>query len=163
MQQSHPSTHRCRSRLCPRASTKPSFLGMQLMVHRSLHTFASHRDCTDHALDGWWREKEGIRRSSPSQGSSSSMDGECSPPLRSRPMCPKLKMCRTRARLLVRPALRRQKTRRMPGSTCGRIQEPNRERPQHATRCHQSVQVPQSASGKAWQSHSPSALRPVTP
>ena len=40
MQQSHPSTHGHRSRPYLRASMKPSSLGMQLMLHRSLHTSA---------------------------------------------------------------------------------------------------------------------------
>ena len=57
MQQSHPNTHGHRSRPYLRASMKPSFLGMQLMLHRSLHTSASHQDCTDRAREEWWKEK----------------------------------------------------------------------------------------------------------
>ena len=115
MQQSHPSTHGHRSRPYLRASMKPSSLGMQLMLHRSLHTSASHQDCTDRAREEWWKEKASVRRSSPSQESSSLMDGECSHPSKSLPTCLKPKMCRTEARPLARPALK-PKIRMMPDS-----------------------------------------------
>ena len=131
-QQSHQNIHGCPCRLCLRALTKPFSLDMQLTVLRSLHTSASHRDCTDRARDAWWKERVDTRRLSPSQGSFSSMDGECSLPSLSQPTCPKPKMCRTE----VRRAQKRQK-RRM---------KPDNLRKRHETYLQQHIRIKQKTA-----------------
>ena len=106
-QQSQPNIHGCLCKLCLLALTKRSYLDMQLTLLRSPPISASRRDCIEHARDALLKKMVGIRRLSPYQESSFSMDGEYSPPSTSQPTCRKPKTCRTEGHRVQKPSLRK--------------------------------------------------------